>query len=493
MKIVLCSLYDVGASLGIKSIYLSLRQAGHAVKLLFYDTPRFSKLETDPFLEEINFPTEIPPIIEKDIALFKEIITSEDPEMIGFSLLSSHYEAAKRLTQEVRKVSNAIIVWGGVHAIIDPESCIPYADYVCIGEGEEAIVELVAAIEVKDFKHSIRGIWRKDSDERARSQERVLIDNIDSLTIKPIDIKDILFVPRNRPQIIWNQEIEKKTPYYSANYITMTSRGCPIGCTFCINGCLQEKLNQKKGVRQRSVRHVIDEVMLIKRSRIVQQIIFMDDFFPVNMRWLQAFAKEYAEKIRVPFFCNFYPGQVNNDSVDLMTRAGLMYANMGIQSGSRRIRKDIFGRRESNKKIVNCANILNSRINMRYELICDNPFETEDDVRETLDLFLQFPLPFSLMIFSLTYFPNYPITDMAVKKGYIKEEMIYHELNKDFTRERKNTDPIITSLYMLIMATTKKEFKRSDIYTWSRDKALIENPLKLSKHLVNYLKNSRCN
>ena len=490
MKIVLCSLYDVGASLGIKSIYLSIRKADHNVKILFYDTPRFSNIEADPFLEEINFPTEIPPIIEKDIALFKEIIKSEDPEIIGFSLLSSHYEAAKRLTQEVRNVSNAIVIWGGVHAIIVPESCVPYADYVCIGEGEEAVVELVAAIEEKDFKRPIRGIWHKDSDPENRSQERVLIENIDSLTIEPVDIKDILFVPRNRPQIIWNQEVERKTPYYSANYITMTSRGCPIGCKFCINGCLQEKLNQKKEVRQRSVRHVIDELILTKRSRIVQQIIFMDDFFPMKMKWLQAFAKKYSEEIKVPFFCNFYPGQVNSSAVDLMKRAGLVYANMGIQSGSQRIRKDIFGRRESNKKIIDCAKILNSRINMRYELICDNPFETVDDVRETLCLFLKFPLPFSLMIFSLTYFPNYPITDMAVKEGYIKEEMLYNELNKDFTRERRNTDSIINSLYLLIMATTRKEFKRSDLYKWSFDKELTENPLKMKRHLVNYLKDN---
>lgn len=487
MKILLCSLFDVGASLGIKSLYHSVKQAGYQTKLLFYDTPRFGENEKQPFQETIHFPTHIPLLKKKDMELFKEILRAEKPEIIGFSLLSAHFKAAKRLSEEARSVSDAIIVWGGTHPIIDPRSCLPYADYICTGEAEEVFLKLVNAIVEKDMNRPIPGIWDKDSIRDNRTQEWVSVKDLNRWHFGIIDQKDVIFVPKNRPQIIWSQEKAKNTPYHSAQYITMTSRGCPMSCKFCINGYLYTKTAHKNPVRQRSVEHVIKELIEVKRSRRLHHVTFMDDFFPQDKIWLKQFAEEYSRNIKLPFFCNFYPGQVNNEAVDLLVNSGLLTANIGIQSGSHRIRKDIFGRPETNTQILKAAKLLNPRVQMRYELICDNPFETKEDVRKTLDLMLQLPMPFSVMTFSLTYFPNYPITELAQEKGFIDGNQIYEELDRDFTTSRRATDPVIRSLYYLITAAPHPELKRTELYRWSQDRNLLENPELMKKHLFAHL------
>lgn len=486
MKILLVSLYDAGGSLGIKSIFKVLRREKHEVKLLFFDTPRLSQKEPGFFLQQINYPTYIPPVSENDLALFKQLLTMERPGLIGFSLLSSHFNAAVILSRESRKISPAPIVWGGVHAMVDPGSCLPHADYVCNGEGEEAILELIAAIEQRDFKRRVKGFWNKKSDYKMQLPERTFLENLGQLPVEPIEQKDVLFIPKNRPQIIWNQEIQTNTPYHSAQYIIMASRGCPMSCKYCINGWFRENLELKKSIRIRPVEHVIKELALAKRMRRLNHVTFMDDFFPTGGEWLREFGEKYPQHIGLPFFINFYPVQVKPETVELLIRAGLITANMGIQSGSSKIRKDVFGRSETNQQILDAAKVLNSKINMRYELISDNPFETEEDVRETLDLLLQFPLPFSVMVFSLTFFPNYPITRMAIEQGFIDKDSTCDELNRDILMDRRDkgyANPVVQSLYHLIAAAAKEEFKREELYNWSRDNELLKQPASMKTQL----------
>jgi hypothetical protein len=191
----------------------------------------------------------------------------------------------------------------------------------------------------------------------------------------------------------------------------------------------------------------------------------------------------YHQQIRLPFYCNLYPGQVKPGVVDLLVKAGLFTANMGIQSGSSKLRKKIFGRTENNEQILEAVKILNPRIKMRYELITDNSFETEDDTKETLDLFLQFPLPFSVVVFSLTYFPNYPITRMALNRGFIKRDSLDTEFGRDIFLDRRELNPRIQSLYHLITASAIEEFRREDLYKLSLDNELLENPVKMKNHL----------
>ena len=41
------------------------------------------------------------------------------------------------------------IVWGGIHPTLFPQDCIKYVNIVCVGDGEDAVLDLAKAIENK--------------------------------------------------------------------------------------------------------------------------------------------------------------------------------------------------------------------------------------------------------------------------------------------------------------------------------------------------------
>ena len=93
---------------------------------------------------------------------------------------------------------------------------------------------------------------------------------------------------------------------------------------------------------------------------------------------------------------------------------------MGIQSGSERIRRDCYERETSNEEIIEACEILARHgVSRNLDFIGDNPYETEADRRETLDLLCRLPKPFYFNYFSLTYFPGVDLTERALRDGFI--------------------------------------------------------------------------
>ena len=52
----------------------------------------------------------------------------------------------------------------------------------------------------------------------------------------------------------------------------------------------------------------------------------------------------------------------------------------------------------------------------------DNPYDTIESLKNTVRFLLQLPKPLSFNLFSLQYFPDYPLTKKAIEDGCIKEE-----------------------------------------------------------------------
>ena len=51
----------------------------------------------------------------------------------------------------------------------------------------------------------------------------------------------------------------------------------------------------------------------------------------------------------------------------------------------------------------------------------DIPYDSEDTLKETIDLLLKLPKPLHFNLYSLQYFPYYPLTQKALADGHIKE------------------------------------------------------------------------
>jgi anaerobic magnesium-protoporphyrin IX monomethyl ester cyclase len=57
-----------------------------------------------------------------------------------------------------------------------------------------------------------------------------------------------------------------------------------------------------------------------------------------------------------------------------------------------------------------------------YDFILDVPYETEQDVIESLKLIAQFPKPFQLQPFALVLYPGTKLHEMAKRDGLVRDE-----------------------------------------------------------------------
>jgi len=73
-------------------------------------------------------------------------IERAQPNLVGFSLMSFNFNRTKKLTVEIkRRFPETKVIGGGIHPTFDPEESMQYANFVCVGEGEESSLELVQA------------------------------------------------------------------------------------------------------------------------------------------------------------------------------------------------------------------------------------------------------------------------------------------------------------------------------------------------------------
>ena len=60
-------------------------------------------------------------------------------DIAAFSSMTQSAAIVYKIIADIRRINpSSYIIWGGIHAIIQPEDAIKYADAVCTGEGEFA-------------------------------------------------------------------------------------------------------------------------------------------------------------------------------------------------------------------------------------------------------------------------------------------------------------------------------------------------------------------
>jgi radical SAM superfamily enzyme YgiQ (UPF0313 family) len=193
-------------------------------------------------------------------------------------------------------------------------------------------------------------------------------------------------------------------------------RGCVFKCTFCINS-----IHKDPTVRLRSVDRVIAEIKyMLGVCKNINTIFFEDEIFPVRGSFLKEFCEKYKKHINIPFQCILYPHMLSEEKLKMLKSAGLIEISMGLQSGSQRIRNDIYDRKDRNEIILKEKTLLSKyNVMMYYDYIIRNPWETEKDLDETLDLVNQLKRPYYFKIYTLAYYPKHPITIRALREKLV--------------------------------------------------------------------------
>lgn len=372
-----------------------------------------------------------------------------DSNLIGISLFSCHFPKIADLTERIKKNLSTPIVWGGKHPSAKPEEALKYADIICIGEGETAIVELTQKMENNKPFYDTNNFWFKKNGEIIKNSLRPLTQDLDTLPFPDYSLEEHYIWDKDSAMMLkMDESVFKRFLFKEPDtglvvYNTLASWGCPYACTYCFS--FRDMYKGKRYLRFRSINNIIDEIEGIKnRFFFIGKIILSDDnFFTLKTEDIKAFAKAYKERIGLPIRCLAHPINLTEEKVSIMLDAGLSHIQMGVQTGSEKIKK-IYQRNTPNDTILNAVHILNKfkkKIIPSYDFIVDDTYETDEDVVETLRFLLKFPRPYHINVFSLTLYPGTELYNKAVKNGVPFDE------NKEWEARKKTYLNIIFLLF----------------------------------------------
>lgn len=299
------------------------------------------------------------------------------PDIICFTAVFTEYPFVEKVANRLReKTRKAYMIIGGPHASLQPEKVSrgPF-DAVCIGEGEYPMVELVSALQERLKPREIQNLWIKSNSSIEKNNTREFIENLDKL---PFPDREM-----------WRPWVEHDT-----QHTILLGRGCPYNCTYCCNHKLR-KLAQGKYVRFRSPSNVIQELTeLCENFPDVTDVYFEVETITANQEWafefctmLEEFNSSQDKPLGFATNVRVLRGKSLKSLFKAFSRAGFKYINLGIESGSERIRNEVLQRTYSNEDLVRTcdeAHECGLRINA-YNMI-GLPGETPEDFKKTLEV-----------------------------------------------------------------------------------------------------------
>jgi len=466
--IVLIALYDP-CSFAIRTLHAVLKKKGFNVHSVFFKQSNPNNTMDRPTNDEIE--------------AFINLIVELEPALIGMSVVSALFELASTITEKTKQRLDTLVMWGGVHPTVRPAQCMEYADILCIGEGEETIVEVATKLFNGEALDNIKNLWLKKENKIVKNDVRSLIQDLDSLPFPDVSGENKYFIENGHVRRHFFQK-------ESVAYPIMSTRGCPFNCTFC-SSQLVKKIYHGKGkyVRRRSVEHVIAELVQAKKLfKNLKKIHFWDDVFTFDLNWIKEFCHRYKSAVGIPFFCYFHPKLISEELIRHLKDAGVEIMTAGIQSGSERTSHQFYKRYVKNSEIVEAARLIKKyNIDCAYDLILDNPLETEKDRSKTLNLLLKLPRPFEVYHATLTHFPETELTRLLLEKGLISESDVEDLKQKGFDRwsltldlHRDRENLFWENLYFL---ANKKHVPKWFVVLLSHCRLLKRNPTPLTMFL----------
>jgi len=235
---------------------------------------------------------------------------------VGISAMTAHVPHALSLTRQVKAIRPDVpVIWGGVHASLMPQQTVahPQVDYVVVGEGEEALLQL------------LRGESHPRIETKSRRIEPSAYDQF-------IDIDEI--ADPDYSALEMEEYFARQGKF--RNVDVLTSRGCPRRCSFCINTILKNRWRSFNAKRSISILQRVVELYKPKHT------FLMDENFFANTQRAQEITDYIGSKgitweANITIKCAVELGRAG--TLSRLKKNGCTRLRMGAESGSDRLLK----------------------------------------------------------------------------------------------------------------------------------------------------------
>jgi radical SAM superfamily enzyme YgiQ (UPF0313 family) len=260
-------------------------------------------------------------------------------DIVLISASTLFYEDMVKLSKTIKQSNPIPILIGGIHATIAKEKVLEdcsYIDYICVGEGEDFIVDFLTKYDTLEFL-SIPNLGYREASGTVK--------------INPIrKCTDLATLPMIEHKLFDKQSIVLKYPIQGFSYVYAT-RGCPYNCTYCCNGYFLS-LYGKDFLRVRKTDDVIKELKYLRDNYDTKLFYFGDEMILFNIPYVTELFTRIKEELNISYGCMVRVETIKPEIVELFRNTGCRYVGMGIECGDEPFRKEFLNRHMTNKQII---------------------------------------------------------------------------------------------------------------------------------------------
>lgn len=376
--------------------------------------------------------------------IFKKI-KDYQPDVVGIScLFSTQAVNMHRVASVTKSVSTSIkVVVGGSHpsSTINQTMQDPNIDFVVIGEGEAAFLSLCNALRNNgDGYREIDGFaYRAGNNEIVVNPKNSYIEDLDSLPFP------------SRHLLPMDKYFEINSPHGTATRLSpntqlISSRGCPMKCTFCSIHTVWGR-----SFRYRSPANVVKELKHLKEVYGMREIQFEDDNLTYDMtRAKELFRLMIKEDLDIlwttPNGIAVY--KVDEELVVLMKKSGCYRVCIGVESGDQDTLQRIIHKPVNLKKVPEIVKLFKkNNIIVDAFFIVGFPGETKEKIRNTFKYARSLDVE-NVYFFIATPYPGTELCDICRDNNYISDDY-------DFKKARVSQSSISTP-----------DFTSNDLLKW---------------------------
>lgn len=287
-------------------------------------------------------------------------------------------EEARRLKHEHPGI---VVVFGGAHPSGDPEECLQsgVVDYVIVGEGEAALVELLHAIRERREPQGIQGVWTM-RDGTVIPGGSAAVPDVHTLPRPAYDLLNLdEYFALDSP---WHFPKSRRAVQF------ITERGCPYQCSYC------HEIHTKKFRGMQPVT-VVDQMEWLVREYAVGEFMIVDDIFNFDLERAKEICREILRRnlrIHLQFPNGVRGDRFDEELIQLMKQAGTHYIAVAIETVSERFQKLVRKNLKSDKARQAIEWARTHGIEVSGFFMIGFPGETEAEARATLEFAVTSPL-----------------------------------------------------------------------------------------------------
>lgn len=338
------------------------------------------------------------------------------PDLIGVTCAYTvQYPTTRSLAQSIKCATDVPIVIGGAHCSALPSETLADGcfDYVVIGEGELPLLAICAHLERGTSLAGVHGIAYRDAVGRSHENDKEPIANVNAVPIPArhlFDMNKYIYSPYS------HNGSTLRMPYATM----ISSRGCPLKCSFCSVHTIWGRNN-----RTRDPRQVVDEIEHLNREYGIREIHFEDDMLTLDRQRVIDICREIiSRKLDITWTTpnGVYVNTLNWELLTAMKESGCYQLALAIESGSESVLRTLMKKNISlayAREVVKMMRKL--KMGVYFFLIIGTPGETEADIVKTVEYAKEL-MPDEAYFSIATPYPGTPLYDQCRTHGYIPND-----------------------------------------------------------------------